>query len=114
MRQEISERGAIQVVKPLEKSVDVSAASDLKDAVATLIDAKKNLIILDMTEVEFVDSTGLGAMVYTLKRATAKGGDAVLVGLQPGVRSLLETTRLDNCFQIYDDESTAVAAMTPS
>ncbi len=57
-------------------------------------------IIVNMTQVEFVDSTALAELVRGMKRARERGGDLILADLSNPVRVILELTRLDSAFQI--------------
>ena len=69
-------------------------------------DTKK--IILDLSDVEFVDSSFLGAVVSGLKKITAIKGDIKIYGLQPPVRAMFELTRLYKVFEIFDAKEDAV------
>jgi anti-sigma B factor antagonist len=67
-------------------------------------------IVLQLENVAFVDSTGLGAMVRLVTTARAKGGDIKLCGLQPQLRNTLEMTNLLTIFETYDSEAEAIMA----
>lgn len=71
---------------------------DLENAVA---EAPKK-IVLDLTSVEFMDSTGLGVFVSLLKKLGPEGAIAV-AGVQPAVLRLFKLTRLDTLFRVVDD-----------
>lgn len=62
-------------------------------------------LVIDLSGVEFMDSSGLGAMVSALKAAKAKGGDVALLAPQPQVRGLIELTRLQTVFPIAGSEA---------
>ncbi len=64
-------------------------------------------IIVDMSRVEFVDSSFLGALVMLLKRAVARHGDLKIFGLQRSVRTLFEMLRLYRIFDIHETEDSA-------
>jgi anti-sigma B factor antagonist len=68
-------------------------------------------LILHLAEVGFMDSSGLSVLVSVFKAARAKGGDVVLLDLSPTVRSLIELTRLQQVFSIFDDEAAALARL---
>lgn len=65
-------------------------------------------LILDLAEVGFMDSSGLSVLVSTFKAARLKGGEVVLLHPSPTVRSLIELTRLQQIFSIFDDENMAL------
>jgi anti-anti-sigma factor len=60
------------------------------------------VVILDLHEVDFVDSTGLGAIVNGLKRLRARGGDLALRALSPQAMKVLELTGLTKVFEIRE------------
>ncbi|MCD6303810.1 MAG: STAS domain-containing protein [Planctomycetes bacterium] len=59
------------------------------------------LLLLDMTELEFICSAGLGVLIRARGELRARGGRMMLAGLRPLVARLLETTRLTRLFEIY-------------
>ncbi|HET9406742.1 MAG TPA: STAS domain-containing protein [Candidatus Sulfotelmatobacter sp.] len=67
-------------------------------------------VVLQMNEVEFIDSSGLGALMRLVQAARAKGGDLKLSGVPPNVRKLLEMTHLLAQFEIYDSIAEAITA----
>ena len=82
MNVEFKSVGGVLVARVLDKRIDAQAAPDLKAKVGGRIDQGEHRAVLDMTEVEFVDSTGLGALLSLLKRIPA-GGKLVLCGCRP-------------------------------
>jgi len=76
-------------------------AEELKIQVNEKINRGYKKVIIDLSSVEFVDSTFLGVIVNTLKKVAKLGGDLKLVGFQPAVRSMLELTRLFRVFESY-------------
>ena len=67
-------------------------------------------IVLQMDAVEFVDSSGLGALVRLMQAARAKGGDLKLSGVPPKVRKAMEMTHLLSQFETYDSVEEAITA----
>lgn len=67
-------------------------------------------IVLQLDQVEFIDSSGLGALVRLMQSARAKGGDVKLSGVPPRVRKTLEMTGLASQFEIYDAVEEAITA----
>ncbi len=68
-------------------------------------------LVLDLADVGFMDSSGLSVLVSVFKAARAKSGDVALLHLSPTVRSLIELTRLQQVFPIFDDEAAALARL---
>jgi anti-sigma B factor antagonist len=91
-----------------DKRATVDISANFKDQVNIEIEKGCFKIIVDMTNVEYVDSSFLGALVAGLKRATMKNGDLKLVSLQPPVRVMFDLTRLYRIFDIYDTLEKAI------
>lgn len=67
-------------------------------------------VVLDMSRVTFIDSTGLGALISCLRQVNAGGGDLKLCGLTANVRSLFQMVRMHRLFEIYNTRDEAVRA----
>ena len=102
--------GNVLVAKPLERRLDARSAPEFKEAMARLIRGGHSRLVLDLSDVEFVDSSGLGAIVAVLKQV-AGSGDLVLCGTRPPVMSMFKLTRLDKVFQMFALADDAVAAL---
>lgn len=69
---------------------------------------RTNRFVLDLEELESLDSAGLSEIVSCLKAASEVGGDIKIVGLQQQPRILFETTRADRIFDMYDEVDSAI------
>lgn len=67
-------------------------------------------VVVDLNGVDFLDSSGLGALVALLKRVSERGGDLKIAGLQKKVRMVFEITRAYKVFEIFDNANEAVQA----
>lgn len=76
-----------------------------------LIAEGRHDILLNLTRVRYVDSSGLGEMVAAQAAARRNGGRVAVLAPPPNVRELFEVTRLVQVFDIYDDEPSAVRGM---
>lgn len=87
--------------------LDVSSTMDLKEKIGSM--AKKNRVnlVIDMNAINFIDSSGLGSLVASLRSVNKLNGDIKLASLQDQVRSIFELTRLHRIFEIFDDSFTA-------
>lgn len=65
-------------------------------------------IIVDLSEVNYIDSTFLGVLVVTLKRVAKENGDIRLIGFKPAVHAMFELTRMFRVFQTYSDLEKAI------
>lgn len=91
---------------------DASIATDARNELQELIDAGRVRLVFDLSDVGFVDSSGLSVLVTALKKTRGAGGDVALVGLTDAVRSLIELTRLQSAFAMFDDLDAAVAELS--
>lgn len=89
--------------------LDANNASEFKRDIAPLLQANTRLVI-DLSRVRFVDSSGLGAMLSCLRQLTAKGGDLKLCGMSKQVRATFELVRMDRIFDIFSTREKAVQA----
>lgn len=88
--------------------VTLLEAEELKRQVNDKIDSGYRKVIIDLTSVEYLDSTFLGVIVNTLKKVAKLGGDLKLVGFKPNVRSMFELTRLFRVFESYSKLQDAI------
>ena len=102
--------GGLLIVTPLEKRLDASGAADFKGKIVDWINAGNLRIILDLSQVDFIDSSGLGAIVSCLK-TLGGNGDLIICGVQETVMSLFQLTRMNRVFQIFPTEAEAVKAL---
>lgn len=72
--------------------------------------AKYADVVLRLDQLEFIDSSGLGALVRLMRAARAKGGDLKLSGVPPNIRKTLEMTHLLAQFEVYDSVEEAITA----
>ncbi|WP_252975141.1 STAS domain-containing protein [Janibacter melonis] len=90
--------------------IDVSTASQLRDAVQQVILGGSRSVAIDMTGVSFMDSTGLGVVVGRLKTLRREGGTLTIAATADRVRRVFEITGLDKVFVLYRDPADAARA----
>jgi anti-anti-sigma factor len=90
----------------------VNDSEILKEVLSKNIEKGYKKIIIDLTECEFIDSTFLGVLVNSLRKAVKSGGDLKLVGFKPAVKSMFELTRLFRVFETYGDLQDAIKSYT--
>ena len=93
-----------------EARIDAAAAPAFKQRMSEALAAGTRRLVLDMSGVQFVDSTGLGVLVSLLKQM-GEGSRIAVVGAAPGVKRLFQITRLDSLFVLADDFPAAHAAL---
>ncbi|MHB1988742.1 MAG: STAS domain-containing protein [Acidimicrobiales bacterium] len=89
--------------------VDVSTAPELRERLVEVAQDGTKTVVVDLSEVTFLDSTALGVLVSGLKRFQAAGGDLKLVVNGRAVAKVLEITGLIEVFQIFDSVQAATA-----
>ncbi len=102
--------GEIQVVTVEAGRIDAAMAIQFKDDMRAITDSEAARVILDLTAVEFIDSSGLGAIVASMKQLGG-GRKLDLAGLQPVVEKVFRLTRMDTVFNLYPNLD---EALTPS
>ena len=92
----------------LSGRLDATCSAQLKDTVSAMIDAQKMKILIDLSAVHFIDSSGLGMLVACLRSAAKANGTLKITSLQESPKKLFEVTRLDRVFEIFDDRDSAI------
>jgi anti-sigma B factor antagonist len=108
-------------IDPMHDCVVVTTAGEIDFETAYLLDRATREsarfsphLIVDMTRVTFVDSSGLGVLIGARRRATERGGSVRLVHPPDLVRRLLITTQLQQTFAVFETLDEAVAALRAS
>ena len=99
-----------QVVVQVAGEIDVYTAASLRDKLADLIDADHTDVVVDLTGVTFMDSTGLGVLVGALKKVRGYGGRLQLVIDQEKVIKVFRITALTQVFTIHETLDAALAS----
>jgi anti-sigma B factor antagonist len=88
--------------------IHVSTAPEFQRHLDAAISKGKTAVVLDLTETEFIDSTGLSVLLNGLRRVTRQRGRMALVCRNPTVLRLFEITRLDTTFDIHETREDAL------
>ncbi len=108
---EFDSRGGADIAR-LPASLLLANAGRVRDALQERIATGGTRIVLDLSRVEFADSSGLSAILACVNSARRRGGDVALLSPMPRVRALIELTRLDDVLAVVADEATAIARVT--
>ena len=106
---EVTRSAAITVVVP-RGDLDMAAADQMKRVLTGLVNEGSVKLLVDLGQVGYIDSSGMGALVATLKHARTAGGDLHLCALQDDVRAIFEMTRLIKAITIHATRGEALAA----
>ena len=90
--------------------LDAANSQAFKDTFATWCETTP-LFVVDCTGLDFIDSSGIGALVAGLRKAMDKGGDIHLAGVNSKVRMVLELTRANQILAMHDDTDAALRAV---
>jgi anti-sigma B factor antagonist len=90
--------------------VDVATAPRLREQLIDLVNGGHHRIVVDLSDVEFLDSTGLGVLVGALKRVRTQDGDLALVCTESRILKVFEITGLTKVFTMYESVDEAVLA----
>lgn len=111
MKFEESKSGDILVLTVASDRVAAESTQSFKQGLAGYADQGNQKIVLDLSRVSFVDSSGLGALISVLKLIGANG-ELVLCSTQPNVASMLKLTRMNKVFRIFGNRDEAIAALS--
>src|SRR5881397_1105275 len=97
-------------VLPLKGEIDLHVSPSVTASLNEMINKKPERMVVDLSDVSYIDSAGLAALIEAMQKVEGYGGKFMLAGLQETVRSIFEISRLDQVFQIFPDPNTALAA----
>ena len=103
----IMEENDVLVIELREDNLDASNVREFKDAVQAVMH-ERTKVVLDMSGVKFVDSSGLGALISCLRQLNARRGDFKLCAMSTTVRALFELMRMHRVFNIHETRQEAI------
>lgn len=107
-----SESSGNSLLMRLSGSLDVATSPSLKDALAKALHEQGSNVVVDLTQVEFLDSTGLGALMGAHRRALENGGRLALIVHEGPISRLLTITGLSRVFSVYPSVGEALAGIS--
>ncbi len=100
--------GGVVVLQPTGR-LDLLSGDDFRTAVSAAVDGGGRVVVVDLGGIDFVDSSGLGALIAGLKTTRTAGGDLRIANPGEQARMVLELTRLDKVLRIHPNVDAAVA-----
>jgi len=97
-------------VLSLNGRLDLTSASSLKEVSKEVLAGDTKNMILNMDKVDFINSSGLGALVSILKEVRNSQGSMRLTNLAPYVKEIFDITQLTNIFEIFPDEKQGISS----
>src|SRR6202048_1819776 len=98
----------VEVVKVSGRIELGEGSAAIREVVRDLLARGRKKIVLDLADVDYIDSAGLGALVSAFTSVRNEGGALKLVYLTKKVQALLQMTKLYTVFEIFDDETAAI------
>src|SRR6267143_5679509 len=93
---------------PLKGEIDLHVSPSVTASLNQMIEKRPERLVVDLSEVTYIDSAGLAALIEAMQKVEGYGGKFLLAGLQETVRSIFEISRLDQVFQIFPDADAAL------
>ena len=100
-------------VVTLEGEIDIYSSPQFKEVLLKSIDDGATRVIIDLTDVSFIDSTALGVLVSGAKRVRPRNGSLEIICVDENIIRILEITGLDRIFGIYPSREQALRAAVP-
>lgn len=107
MKIESFEKNRVLVIRLRENRLDAGIINDFKSELAEFVANGNVNLIINLSDVDLIDSSGLGVLISALK-AIGTRGEIKLCELMKNVKSVFEVTRLNKVFAIYDSEKEAL------
>jgi anti-sigma B factor antagonist len=95
-------------VLPLRGEIDLHISPSVTASLNAMIEKKPRRLVVDLSDVTYIDSAGLAALIEAMQKVEGYGGKFLLAGLQETVRSIFEISRLDQVFQIFPNVDAAL------
>jgi anti-sigma B factor antagonist len=103
-------KAGLHHILPLEGEIDLHASPRIASELRALIKDKPEKLVIDLSKVSYIDSSGLAVLIDGMQKLEAYRGKLYLVGMQETVRVIFETSRLDQVFRIQRNVAAALAA----
>ena len=100
--------GSVTVVDMGGRIVLGDGSALLRKTIGQLLDDERTKILINLADVNYIDSSGIGELVHAYTSVKTRGGELKLLHLTKKVRDLLQITKLYTVFEVYTDEPTAV------
>jgi anti-sigma B factor antagonist len=100
--------GPVTVVELSGRIILGDGSALLRKMIRGLLDDQRTKILLNLADVDYIDSSGIGELVSGFTAVKGRGGDLKLLHLTKKVRDLLQITKLYTVFDVFTDESTAL------
>jgi anti-sigma B factor antagonist len=97
-------------ILPLEGEIDLHVSPDVAESLRTMTAKKPKEVVIDLTKVTYLDSSGLAVLIEAMQNVQEYGGRFAVAGVQESVKHIFDIARLDQVFQIFPDVDSALSA----
>jgi anti-anti-sigma factor len=95
---------SVKVIRP-SGVLDGASTNQLRGEITEILSTKPDVVLINLQDITFMDSSGLGALVIALKKIRTIGGRLCICSINEQIRMLFELTSLDQIFEIYKDQN---------
>lgn len=113
MEIKVREKGPVTVIN-LTGRLDLATGASLKEHVKDLLEKDRSNIHLNMKGIDFINSSGLGALVSIMKEVRLRKGRLTLSDLANYVQEIFEITQLSHIFELFSSETEALGSYQPA
>jgi len=107
----LTEENNIQQLKLSGELIDKNQANDLMKSVEELLQAGKNKLIIDLSDLKYMNSSGLNVLIQLLTKTRTNGGESVIYNVNKKVNDLLVITKLNTLFKVAEDKQNALSLL---
>lgn len=93
-----------------EGAIDLHVSPEMRSSLRAIIDEKPKRLVVDLSRVPYVDSSGIAVLIGAMQSLELEGGVFMLAGAQEAVQMILESARLDQYFRLFPSVDAALAA----
>jgi anti-sigma B factor antagonist len=93
-----------------EGAIDLHVSPEMRSSLRAIIDEKPKRLVVDLSRVPYVDSSGIAVLIGAMQSLELEGGVFMLAGAQEAVQTILESARLDQYFRLFPSVDAALAA----
>ena len=112
VKMSIRQVGDVTVIDAAGRITLGEGSSAFRDTVKDLVSKGNKKILLNLADISYIDSSGIGEMVSGFTSVTNQGGQLKLLNLTKRVKDLLQITKLYTVFEVFDDEAAAVRSFS--
>jgi anti-sigma B factor antagonist len=104
----LTEENQVQLLSLKGELIDKNQANDLMKSIDGIIETGKNKLLIDLSELKYMNSSGLNVLIQLLSKTRTAGGESVIFNVNKKVNDLLVITKLNTLFKVADTKENAL------